>query len=436
LIQNHLRGFEPDPARVDEMYRKMSREVRLVSLIFSKGPEAEKFLAEVKEDDFEQVAKRWIEAGKVTEKKDDAYVKIKDLRSAVAEEVFSMDIGGLSKIYRTDDGFLVYRLLDARFVEDPPVREEAVTIVSDMARREKSLEYSKVLQEKYVTIDEELFKQLDFDADLEKLLQDTRVVAKGKGKDPFAITVADLAGRMSAGFFHGADKAQKSKKINERKEVALANMLFIYTSDLEARHLGLDQTEEFKRKVEEFERSAIFSAFISKVLLPKIKVNEEEVRAYYDQHPEEYSSPAMLRLQSLVFDNQRNAETSLDKLRKGADFNWVSANATGLVDPESKKILRLDKAQLSMTALPEDLRETAADLKKGDSLVYAPPQEDFYYLLRVEEVYPPQLQPYEQARAEAAKKVYGLNSQKALEEWTTKLKEAYPVRILLTEPAR
>ncbi|MCL7489786.1 MAG: peptidyl-prolyl cis-trans isomerase [Desulfobulbaceae bacterium] len=438
LMQNHLQGLEPDPAEVEELYQKMSREVKLYSLVFPAGPEARRFLEEVKEGDFDQIAQRYLEEGKATVKKDENYVKIKDLRPEVGQEVYSMDIGGLSKIYRTDDGHLLYRLVDARFVEDPSVREEAAHLVNEKAKREKALEYSFALQDKYVTFDEELFEQLDFETDMEQLLKDKRVLAKAKQEDapPFVVTVGDLAARIKAGFFHGADKAAKLKIINQRKKAILSNMIFMYTSELEARRLGLDETEDFQRKVEDFERSTIFSAFMNRVLLPEVKVTEEEIRAYYDEHIDEFSSSPMLRMKSLVFHNRQDAENALDKLRKGADYNWVSANAANLVAPDNEEVLPLDKNLLSLTALPEDLHELVHEAKKNDSLVYAPSEGNFFYLLLVEDVFPPESQPYEQVRNDAGQKVFNSKAEKVLDEWTMKLKEAYSVEILLNDPAQ
>ncbi|MDW7771687.1 MAG: peptidyl-prolyl cis-trans isomerase [Desulfobulbaceae bacterium] len=435
LIQNHLHGLEPDPAEVEELYQKMSREVKLYSLVFPAGPEARRFLDEVKEGDFEQIAEKYIEEGRATEQEEEEYVKIKDLRPEVGQEVYSMDVGGLSKIYLTEDGYLLYKLVDARFVEDESVREKAVSLVTEKARTDKAREYGTALQEKYVTFDEELYEQLDFDADFEQLLQDKRVLARAKREDapPFVVTVADLAARIKAGFFHGADKAAKLKIIDERKKVILSNMIFTYTSELEAQHLGLDQTEDFKRRVEDFERSTIFNAFMNRVLLPEVKVTEEEIRAYYDEHIDEFSSSPMLRMKSLVFNNRQDAESALDKLRKGADYNWVSANAANMVAPDTEGVLPLDRNLLSLTALPEDLHEAAEDAKKGDSLVYAPSEGDFFYLLLVEDFFPPESQPYEQARAEAGQKVFNIKVEKVLDEWVSKLKEAYAVQILLND---
>ncbi len=437
LMNQHLRGLEPDSALVDEMYRDISREVKLYSLLFPEGPTARMFLEEIKDGDFEQVVERYIEEGKLTEQKNDDYVKIKDLRSEIAQEVHAMKAGAHSKIYRTEEGNLLYRLVDTRFVEDQSARDEAYRRVHENLQKKKALEYGAALQEKYVKVDKELYEQLDFDNDLELLVQDKRILAQAKGDaDPFVYTVAELAAELKGTFYHGADKAAKLKMVNDRKEKILANKIFRYTSDYEARRLGLDQTEGFKRKVEEFERSVIFNTFMNKLVLPEVEVTEEEIRAYYDKHIDEYSSSTMLRIKSLVLHNRPDAELALSRLRKGADFNWISANAVNLVDPDTNGVLPLDKKLLSLAALPEDLQELAHDVKKGDSLLYAPADGEFYYVLLMTDVYPPEAQPYEEARDEVLKKVFSLKSEEVLDEWILKLKEVYPVRILLTDTGK
>lgn len=431
LIASHLKELEPDPVDVEEVYKQISREVNLSTIIFEFGSDAQKFLDEVKDGDFDELAKQYVEEGKATEEKGEQYVKLKDLLTQVGQQVYSMKIGDVSNIFRDENGFVMFRLVDARFVEDPEVKKEAVRITLDTLKKQKAMEYSNALVQKYVDFDEELYNQLDFDADLKELQQDKRVLATVKSEEPKIITVEDLAKNLKFGFFHGADKAQKLKMINERKDSALSNILFRYTSELEANNLGLDQTEEFKRKVETFERTTLFSAFMNKVLLPDVQLAAEEVRSYFDEHIEEYMSPLMLRMNSLVFNNRQDAESSLDKLRKGADFSWVSANASGLVDPETEGILSFDRNLLSLTALPEDLQQVVKDVQQNDFLLYAQPESDFYYLLVVEDVFPPVEQPYDKVRDEVAKIAFNMKTEKLLDEWIVKLKEVYPTEIFL-----
>jgi hypothetical protein len=433
LVRNHLEGLEPDPAEVDELYRQLSREVQLYTLKFKLPADANAFRAELETGDFKELAAKYIEEGKAEGELAEEYVKIKDMLPQVGQQVYSMEKGDVSITFSTDDSYLLFQLEDSRFVEDPGVREEAYDIVMDSFRKGKAMEYTQTLDEKYVDFNDELYEQLDFETGLKEYAGDKRVLATVKGEEPAVITVGDLVSKVKVGFFHGAEKAESLQIMNKRKEIALANMLFRLTGELEAKNQGLDQTEEYMQQVEDFERSTLFSAFMNKVILPDVNLTGEEVRAYYDEHLEEFSSPVMLRMNSLVFEEREKAEDALDKLRKGADFKWVSANVTGFVDQDAEGVLPFDRKLMSLTALPEDLQGNLEGVTKGDALLYAPAEEEYFYVLRMEEVFQPEAQPYMQARDEAAKIVFNQKSEKLVDEWTTKLREAYSTEIFLQQ---
>ena len=257
-----------------------------------------------------------------------------------------------------------------------------------------------------------------------------------EGPEPLTITVGDLVAEVGSRSFHGADKAQSLQKLNKKKDITITNMLFKITGELEARHLGLDKTPEFTQKVEDFERSLVFNTFMQKVVLPDVKITAEEVRSYYEEHIDEFSSPAMLRMNSLVFTDRQDAENALDKLRKGADFRWVSANASGFVPPDTEGLLPFDEKLLSLTSLPEDLQESARKAQTGDALLYADPEGPFYYVLLIEKIFAPEPQPYEKARDAVSKIVYNQKTEQLLKEWTTKLKAGYETKIFLNDPEK
>ncbi|MCB2183889.1 MAG: peptidyl-prolyl cis-trans isomerase [Desulfobulbaceae bacterium] len=432
LVSRHLEGLQPDAADVAALYHKMSREVQLYSLTFTTGPEAEQFLKEAKDGDFDQLAERFIAEEKATGEKSEQYVKIKDLRPQIGEQVYAMEKGDISNIFRTDKGFLLFRLADTRFVEDEAVEKEAKKIVGNGFRRQKAVEYSDALTEKYVSFDEELYDSLNFDQDFSQLKSDQRVLATVNGDVPETITVADLAAKLEGQFFHGTDKAQNLNMLNKRKDIEISNILFQRTGELEARNLGIDKSEEFIKKINDFERSILFRSFMKKVVLPEVKLTPKEVKTYYDEHITEYSSPAMLRIKSLAFHELQDAENALNKLHKGADFKWVSANATGYVPPDAEGLLPFDEKLLSLTALPEDLQDKAGKAQKGDSLLYGDQEKNYYYVLVMDQIFPPKPQPYEEAKDAVAKTVFERKSQEVLEEWVGKLKEVYETKIFIT----
>jgi hypothetical protein len=200
---------------------------------------------------------------------------------------------------------------------------------------------------------------------------------------------------------------------------------------MEARARGLDRAEEYSDAIEEFENSLLFETFVKKVVAPGVKITEEEVRQYYEEHADDFSSPKMFRMNGLVFHTASDAEEALEKLRKGADFRWVSANSPGQVEKGTSGVLDLDNALLSLTALPEELRKSADRAKRGDALLYSGPK-GFHYVIAVEKVFAATPQEYQTTRGPIAQTIAEEKTRVAIDDWSEKLREAYETRIFVT----
>jgi hypothetical protein len=449
LMSRHLKGVQPDPAEVDGLYRRMSREFLLSTVTFKNEPDAASFKEQSDSgEDFGELASRFAEEGRAeVESGNTEYAKLKDLLPRIAQAAFVMETGDVSQIFATDTGFLVFRVDDVRFYEDAGVEEEARQKVLARAQKEAAREYADQLLEKYTTTDERLLKKANFEeqksgflslgkakpVDFQKLLEDERVVATVHSDPPFTVTVADLARDVKEGLYHGVERAVDTrKKLNETKRIKLRNILFKRSAILEARNEGLDQTKEYLDAVERFENSLLFDTFVQKVIVPDVKISEDEIRNYYEKHTDEFSSPTMFRLNGLAFYELTDAEVALDKLRKGADFKWVSANSPGQVETGAAGVLDFKNALLSLTALPEGLQKDAARAKSGDALLYSG-RKGYHYVIAVERVFPPAPQPYEVARGPIAKTIMDEKIRVLIDDWSAKLRDAYETRIFVTD---
>ena len=87
---------------------------------------------------------------------------------------------------------------------------------------------------------------------------------------------------------------------------------------------------------------------------------------------------------------------------------------------------------MTETALPEDLRESVEDAERGDALIYSD-DKGYHHVLVIDEVFPSRPQPYESARAPAAKAIFGQKLNLLIDDWSEKLKEAYETRIFAEE---
>ncbi|MBE3577012.1 MAG: peptidyl-prolyl cis-trans isomerase [Limnochordales bacterium] len=69
-----------------------------------------------------------------------------------------------------------------------------------------------------------------------------------------------------------------------------------------------------------FRRQLYLDALIIRLLTPRTKVTEEDVRAYFEAHKAEYDQPAQVRARHILVKTKEEAEAIRAELAKGADF--------------------------------------------------------------------------------------------------------------------
>lgn len=445
LIGSQLRNLEPDQGKVEEIYRQMALEAKLASYKFQNQADAQTLLDQHKAGgDFTKLARVMVESGKAEGgDKSEEYIKLKDLLPTVAQAVFTMEIGKVSEIFKTDKAYLIFKLEDRRPYDDPEARSQAEQMVMQQLAGEKQAKYLQELEDKYVTPDKEAEELLDF----EKIMQErpgtkaSEIFAKLRTEQrPLAtiknnggttvITVAEIVKELEATFFHGTEQPIAPTEMNVKKEGILQDKLLKIIGPMEAKMLGIDKSKQYLDAVKKFREKLLFDTFMSKVVLPSVKVSQEEARKYYNENIGAYSTPLMLKMKSLAFIDEKNAQDALKKLKAGSDFKWVSSNVSGLAADDDKRMLNFGGSLLAITALPEDLQKTIDHAKAGDMFLYKDP-DNLFYVLVVETAFPPQAKSYEESQNDAAKVVYGRKIKEALDEYERKLKEVYETEIFL-----
>jgi hypothetical protein len=143
--------------------------------------------------------------------------------------------------------------------------------------------------------------------------------------------------------------------------------------------------------------------------------------------------PEMIKINSLVFAKREFAEKTLEKLRKGTDFQWLTENAEGQVDKSnSKDVLNFEGKFLTANDLPEGVRKSISGAKPGDFRLYESP-EGYFYAVAIQDVIPAKPQPYAETREAIAKILYNEKLNKAVEEWAEKLRAVSEVKVYLKE---
>ncbi len=432
LARRAGQAIEHEAQRVERLYLERVKEVRVASIMVNSEEEALAARSRVESgEDFATLAREAMAAGTANPNDPAMYVKFSELRPHVRDAVSGLTPGQVSSVIRVKDQFTLVQLIDTRFPDDPALRAETERMVKELERENALRQYAESLREQYTTVDEELFGALDYTADgpgLESMRSDERIVATVEGGEP--VTVAELTRALEKKAFHGAERAVEQGKFDNRKHPILEDLLKKRAIDLEAERLDVVETEEYRAMVDEHRKSLLFRAFLERAIDSKIKIEKDELERYLAEHVDNFSTPEMIRLDSIAFALREDAELALDKLNRGADFEWMRANAEGQVALEDDPgLLRFDgKMPIVTTALPRELRTAVAGAKTGQVRFYAASNGPSYVLI-VRDVVPSRPQEFDTVKSTVLRKVAGLKRQAAFDEWVAALREASEIEV-------
>jgi hypothetical protein len=434
LVDRQLKGVKAKKEGVERLYREFIREWKINSVFIEKEEDAKKAEEDLKAGKtFDELVKKLIAEGKGKGGEEKNYLKKKDLNQEIFDVLSKMEAGSVSPIILLKKGFVILKIEDIRYPDDPAAKEKAVQEGLSLERGNSLKHYNDALLKKYSVIQKKVLDSIDFEGKepgFEQLLKDKRVVAEIKGEKP--ITVGELTEQIRQGLYHGADQAIQSKKINSKKVPTLEEMVYKRVFRKEALRLGIDKTPEYKIKVSNYEKSVVFGAFVEKVILPDVKVMEEDVKRYYDEHAVEFTYPEMIKIRSLAFGKRGDAEEAVEKLRKGMDYQWFVTHAEGQLDKGIPGLMMFEGNSLATKSLPEGVQKVVSNTRPGDLRLYASP-EGHFYVLSILDVVPSKPQPYEEARGVIGSKVFYEKLGKTVEDWAGKLRAVSDVKVYLKD---
>ena len=432
LAAKVTRDVKADEREVERIYKESIQEWKISAVLCEKEEDAKSLEAELKAGgDFAELSKKYMTEQRAKRGEDGVYLKVKDVEPQFKKVAAAMAPGSASSIIRTKLGFVILRLDDIRYIENAEEKEEAKRIALISARRDTLKAFNDALQKKYVKLNPEILDGVDYESQtpgFEALLKDSRVVAEIKGEKP--VTVGDVTEQLKYQFFHGVDRAAERKRLNARKHVVLDGIVHRRIFRKEALRQGVDKTESYQKTVREYETGVLFDTFVNKVIVPEVKVEEQELRAYYGSHLKEYTTPEMVKLRNLAFRKREDAENATQKLKEGTEIQWLADHAEGQADPNAESVLSFDGRFLTTEDLPEGIRKAIAGGEAGAIRFYASPEGPFY-VLAIQGVIPAKPQPYEEAKEGVMKKVFAEKVKKAVEEYADQLKPLSDVKVYL-----
>ncbi len=107
---------------------------------------------------------------------------------------------------------------------------------------------------------------------------------------------------------------------SQRKKDFLEDLIAEQLLYEEALRRGLNRDAEVKELLNEARKKILVAKLIEVEVRGKSPVSDEEIKAYYEVHKDEFVTPLRLRASHILVDTEEEAKRILQKLTEGADF--------------------------------------------------------------------------------------------------------------------
>ncbi|NPA48759.1 MAG: hypothetical protein GXO20_02155 [Thermodesulfobacteria bacterium] len=206
---------------------------------------------------------------------------------------------------------------------------------------------------------------------------------------------------------------------------------------LAAKDAKLDQDPKVKAKIDEVTKQILAQAYLEKVLAGVDKVDEKELKAYYEKNKEKFQEPKAIRARHILIKVPQNASPEEEKkalkkaqelrarLLKGEDFAELAKKYSE--DPGTKD-RGGDLGFFTRGQMVKEFEEAAFSLKPGE--ISPPVRTAFgYHLIKVEEVREAKQKSFEEVKEKVRQELVAAKEEEALQKVLKELQKKYPTKI-------
>ena len=193
----------------------------------------------------------------------------------------------------------------------------------------------------------------------------------------------------------------------------------------EALKEGLDKDPEFIRKIEDAKKMALISDLLEKEIMSKVRVTDKEVRDYYDQHQNEFTTTSRIRASHILVKTEAEAEKVLERLKRGEKFENIAREVS--IDSESARNGG-DIGYFSRGQIVPEFEKAAESMKIGE--ISGPVRTRFgYHIIKITDKKTGPVAEFDRVKDIIQQKLAGEKQKDAFDSYLAALTKKYKVVI-------
>lgn len=195
--------------------------------------------------------------------------------------------------------------------------------------------------------------------------------------------------------------ARKNFSGNEGKDHFLQELINKELIYQDAISRGLQNDREFMETMEEFKKVNLLSMVLRQEVEEKAQVQDDEIRAFYDNNMEDFRTGTEVRARHILVDTEEKAKDILDSVMKGESFDELARTFS---EDKGSAQNGGDLGYFSRGRMVPEFEEAAFSLKKGE--VSRPVKTTYgYHIIKVTDRREGSQISFEDARDRIAKQI-------------------------------
>ncbi len=192
---------------------------------------------------------------------------------------------------------------------------------------------------------------------------------------------------------------------------------------LDAKENGLDQNEHFLKEVETMKENLLKQYAINH-LLKGVTLTEDEVRAYYDEHPEQFVAEESMRARHILTNDEATGNMILDEISGGKSFEDAATQYSEC----PSRTQGGDLGYFEKGKMVPEFEEAAFALEVGEVSGLVKTQFG-YHIIKVEEKKDPQAIGFDEVKGQIQDYLLRNKQNQVYREYTNQLKNKYEITI-------